>query len=142
MPGLPVLPRRQSQGEQAGPSCLADRLKVSRPAPSCPAGGSLNNDITVLELAEEVDINTYTPACLAQTSDTDTFNGKTAQVYGWGTTSSGGASSSKLLEVSVPVVTSTQCATSMGPMENGQICAGGEEGKDSCQVTGSYSIYI
>ena len=39
-----------------------------------------NNDITVLELAEEVDINTYTPACLAQTSDTDTFNGKTAQV--------------------------------------------------------------
>ena len=45
-----------------------------------PAGGSLNNDITVLELAEEVDINTYTPACLAQTSDTDTFNGKTAQV--------------------------------------------------------------
>lgn len=98
-----------------------------------PAGGSLNNDITVLELAEEVDINTYTPACLAQTSDTDTFNGKTAQVYGWGTTSSGGQSSSKLLEVSVPVVTSTQCATSMGPMENGQICAGGEAGKDSCQ---------
>ena len=45
-----------------------------------PAGGSLNNDITVLELAEEVDINTYIPACLAQTSDTDTFNGKTAQV--------------------------------------------------------------
>ena len=68
----------------------------------------LNNDITLLELAEEVDINIYTPACLAQTSDTDTFNGKTAQVYGWGTTSSGGFSSSKLLEVSVPVVTSTQ----------------------------------
>jgi len=98
-----------------------------------PAGGSLNNDITVLELAEEVDINTYTPACLAQTSDTDTFNGKTAQVYGWGTTSSGGSASSVLLEVSVPVVTSTQCATAMGPMENGQICAGGEAGKDSCQ---------
>ena len=56
------------------------------------------------------------------------------QVYGWGTTSSGGSSSSKLLEVSVPVVTSTQCATSMGPMEDGQICAGGEAGKDSCQV--------
>ena len=56
-------------------------------------------------------------------------------MYGWGTTSSGGASSSKLLEVSVPVVTSTQCATSMGPVEGGQICAGGEEGKDSCQVT-------
>ena len=55
--------------------------------------------------------------------------GKTAYVYGWGTTSS-----SKLLEVGVPVVTSAQCATSMGPMEGGQICAGGEAGKDSCQV--------
>ena len=28
----------------------------------------------------QVDLDTYTPACLAQTSDTDTFNGKTAQV--------------------------------------------------------------
>merc|ERR1712243_254882 len=79
-----------------------------------PATGSLNNDITVLELAEEVDINVYTPACLAHTSDTTTFDGKIAQVYGWGTTSSGGSSSSTLLEVSLPVVTNTQCATSMG----------------------------
>ena len=31
-----------------------------------------------------------------------------AQVYGWGTTSSAGPLSSKLLEVSVPVVTQTQ----------------------------------
>ena len=27
---------------------------------------TLDNDISVLELAEEVDINTYTPACMAQ----------------------------------------------------------------------------
>ena len=40
----------------------------------------LANDITVLELAEEVDLNVYTPACLAQTSDVTTFDGKTAQV--------------------------------------------------------------
>jgi len=79
------------------------------------------------------DINVYTPACLAQTSDTTTFDGKIAQVYGWGTTSSGGSSSSTLLEVSLPVVTNTQCATSMGLVEDGQICAGGEAGKDSCQ---------
>merc|ERR1712227_766171 len=98
-----------------------------------PATGSLNNDITVLELMEAVDINVYTPACLAQTSDTTTFDGKTAQVYGWGTTSSGGQSSSTLLEVSLPVVTNAQCATSMGLIEDGQICAGGEAGKDSCQ---------
>lgn len=107
--------------------------KITNHPSYAPAGGSLNNDITVLELAEAVDLNVYTPACLAQTSDEATFYGKTAQVYGWGTTSSGGAASSKLLEVDVPVVTPTQCATSMGPMEGGQICAGGVSGKDSCQ---------
>ena len=106
-----------------------------------PAGGSLNNDIAILELAEQVDLNVYTPACLAQTNDTATFYGKIAQVYGWGTTSSGGASSSKLLEVDVPVVTPEQCATSMGPMMEGQICAGGEEGKDSCQVLNINGFY-
>ena len=41
-----------------------------------------NNDITVIELAQEVDLNTYTPACLAKTSDATTFDGKTALVYG------------------------------------------------------------
>ena len=41
---------------------------------------TLNNDITLLELAEEVDINIYTPACLAQTSDKHTFCDKIAQV--------------------------------------------------------------
>ena len=41
-----------------------------------------NNDIVIIELAEEVDLATYTPACLAKTSDTTTFDGKTALVYG------------------------------------------------------------
>lgn len=35
-------------------------------------------------------------------------------------------------EVSVPVVTPSECAVSMGSREDGQICAGGEAGKDSC----------
>ena len=39
-------------------------------------------DITIIELAQEVDINTYTPACLAKTSDTTTFDGKKAWIYG------------------------------------------------------------
>merc|ERR1711994_1142624 len=47
-----------------------------------PATGSLNNDITVLELMEEVDLDTYTPACLAKSSDATTFDGKNAWVYG------------------------------------------------------------
>ena len=41
-----------------------------------------HHDITVLELAKEVDLTTYTPACLAKTSDTTTFDGKKASVYG------------------------------------------------------------
>ena len=41
-----------------------------------------DNDITIIELAKEVDLTTYTPACLAKTSDTTTFDGKTALVYG------------------------------------------------------------
>jgi len=120
-------------GETSIPEKTISVSKITNHPSYAPAGGSLNNDITVLELSEAVDLNVYTPACLAQTSDESTFYGKTAQVYGWGTTSSGGAASSKLLEVDVPVVTPTQCATSMGPMEGGQICAGGVSGKDSCQ---------
>ena len=41
-----------------------------------------DNDITLIELAEEVDLTTFTPACLAKTSDTTTFDGKKAWVYG------------------------------------------------------------
>ena len=41
-----------------------------------------DNDITIIELAQEVDLNTYTPACLAKTEDTTTFDGKLALVYG------------------------------------------------------------
>ena len=43
---------------------------------------TLNNDIAILELAEEADLRTYTPACMAKSSDTKTFDGKNAWVYG------------------------------------------------------------
>ena len=38
------------------------------------------------------------------------------------------------MQVSVPVVTPEQCATTMGPMDDGKICAGGVLGEDSCKV--------
>ena len=41
-----------------------------------------DNDITIIELAQEADITIYTPACLAKTSDTTTFDGKNATAYG------------------------------------------------------------
>lgn len=108
-----------------------------------------DNDITVIELAQEVDITTYTPACLAKTSDSTTFDGKNAWVYGWGTTSFGGDSSDVLLEVELPVVSNEQCLTSFADLYNmtvedlqnyadtdSMICAGGVEGKDSCKGDG------
>merc|ERR1711970_364596 len=96
---------------------------------------SLINDIALLKLSEEVDMNVYTPACLPSASDN--FEGKKAWVYGWGTTSSGGSVSPKLLEVEVPVVTNSVCNTAMEPngfpIDNSMVCAGGEAGKDGCQ---------
>ena len=41
-----------------------------------------DNDITIIELAQEVDLTIYTPACMAKTSDSTTFDGKKAWVYG------------------------------------------------------------
>jgi len=94
---------------------------------------STNNDITLLQLAEEVDMNVYTPACLPSTADN--FEGKNAWVYGWGTTDYGGASSNKLLEVEVPVVSNTVCAAAMPEftITDSMLCAGGVAGKDGCQ---------
>ena len=42
---------------------------------------SLDNDIAILELAEEVDLTEYTPACMAR-SDDGTFEDKKAWAYG------------------------------------------------------------
>ena len=44
------------------------------------SAATTSNDITVLELSEAVDLNVYTPACMALTTDTTTFDGKTAHV--------------------------------------------------------------
>ena len=44
------------------------------------SAATASNDITVLELSEAVDLNVYTPACMALTTDTTTFDGKTAHV--------------------------------------------------------------
>jgi len=96
------------------------------------------NDIAVIELAKEVDLTIYTPACMAKTSD-GTFAGKNALLYGWGKTVNNGESSKKLLEVQLPVVTNTVCEVTYGPaayggsINEGSICAGGVKDKSGCQ---------
>merc|ERR1712013_715894 len=46
----------------------------------------LSNDIALLKLAESVDLNVYTPACMAA-KDAD-YTGKNGRVYGWGSLAS------------------------------------------------------
>jgi len=95
---------------------------------------SYDNDIAIIELAEEVDLAIYTPACLAKTSDTATFDGQNAWAYGWGATGFA-LGSDVLLEVKVPVVTNAQCKTTMTEITeitDDMICAGGFAGEDAC----------
>ena len=64
---------------------------------------------------------------------------------GWGATSYGGVSSNVLLELEVPVVTKETCTTAMADfaaINDGMICAGGVEGKDTCQVRHPQLIVI
>ena len=98
--------------------------------------GTMVNDIAVLELSEDVDMETYTPVCMAKTSDSKSFYGKPAKTYGWGTTTFGGKKSNILRTVTLPVVgpSNLKCQESMEEHHVGKICAGGL-GKDACQVT-------
>ena len=91
-------------------------------------------DLTVMELAEAVDLNMYTPACMAKTTDATTFDGKMATVAGRGSQSESGAGLSPVVpyEVKVPVIAASKCPGTGGcPCD---LCAGGERGKDSCTV--------
>ena len=93
----------------------------------------LQHDIVLLELADHVYLDVYTPACLPSTHHQ--FSGEMATVAGWGQTSYQGQFSNVLLEVKLPTVTNSLCEEKMNfKLHPGQMCAGGEKGKDSCQV--------
>ena len=72
----------------------------------------LDKDFSILRLAKDVDFAKYPkirPVCLP-TDTSRTYAGDTATVSGWGTTVSGGSTSSFLQEVSVVVMTNEQCS--------------------------------
>jgi len=97
-----------------------------------PSGNSF--DIALLKISESVDLDAWSPACLP-TSGAD-FTGQNGWVYGWGVTSENGASlADKLLEVEVPIVSDSVCASAMSgtSITSDMLCAGGENGKDACQ---------
>uniref|UniRef100_A0A3B3HDH5 Peptidase S1 domain-containing protein n=1 Tax=Oryzias latipes TaxID=8090 RepID=A0A3B3HDH5_ORYLA len=90
-----------------------------------------DNDISLVEMASPVTFNDYiSPVCLAA-QGSDFPGGTTAWVTGFGHTSS------TLQEVSVPIVSNTQCSANYAEImaiTSNMMCAGlTEGGKDSCQ---------
>ena len=49
-----------------------------------PSGAARGYDIAILELAYDLDIHVYTPACLATTADGNNLPGKSGTLAGWG----------------------------------------------------------
>ncbi|KAM7344007.1 trypsin zeta-like [Cochliomyia hominivorax] len=99
-----------------------------------------DNDVALMILSTPLPLNGVTIAPIELTSEAPKHGSK-AVVTGWGTTSSGGFSSNKLLEVAVPIISNDRCdkayAATYGPgrITPSMICAGieGEGGKDACQ---------
>ena len=83
---------------------------------------TLSHDIALLKLAEDVDLATYTPACLAPRNTN--YAGKTASVYGWGQTKDEARpqnagcpqypNSLVLKETTQTVITNSECEQSSG----------------------------
>ena len=101
-------------------------------------------DISILELKAEdsLDLTLYTPACLAKTSDRDTFDNQPVTVAGWGALAEGGNFPDPFeprdVELVVRPVSVCPGFEADGVTESSpsDICAAVDGGgKDSCQVS-------
>ena len=83
---------RWQQGETNIPEKRIDVKRIinhpnyDQPMNAFWVGPRLGHDISILELVEEVDLNVYTPACLAEAADFHTYDGKMVTGAGWGKT--------------------------------------------------------
>ena len=102
--------------------------------------GTTNYDFSLLKMKNPIDFSAYPhirPICLPANDDSD-FNDFVATVTGWGTTSLGGSTSNKLLEVNLDVLSNSECKNDYSYpsswITDQMLCAivdGG--GKDACQ---------
>ncbi|KAB0800606.1 hypothetical protein PPYR_06346 [Photinus pyralis] len=93
------------------------------------------NDVAVLRLQRPVAFTDYIfPICLPSTQNT-AYAGLTMTVAGWGRTENRSQSVSKM-KLDVPVRPQQECISTYQKakveLREGQICAGGVKGKDSC----------
>ncbi|KAK4006067.1 hypothetical protein OUZ56_011197 [Daphnia magna] len=94
-------------------------------------------DIAIITMDSPVTYSkAISPVCLAPASgELDVYAGQTASVMGWGRIESGGASSQKLLQANVPILTNDDCKniyTNPGQIVNHMLCADSST-SDSCQ---------
>merc|ERR1712032_1493212 len=94
------------------------------------------NDIALVKLESDVDLKTYSPACLPEQGQD--FTGRRGWVYGWGVTDYGDTAEDfpeKLLEVEVPIVSDEVCQEALLGLATilpGMLCAGGVADEDAC----------
>ena len=88
---------------------------------------NLDNDVMLIKLERPSDI----PVATWNTDDSYPSDGDELTVIGFGRTAYGGSRSELLLKVNVPMV--EDCSDTQPGLTENQMCAGGEEGKDSCQ---------
>ena len=75
-------------------------------------GSNYDYDYSILTLSSPVTFSRQmAPVCLPATTSS-LYTGQVATVTGWGTTSSGGSLSPRLLEVDVTVTSNAQCSNS------------------------------
>jgi len=99
---------------------------------------TVDQDFALLRMANPIDWASnpnIRPACLPEYTAGD-YDQWMSTVTGWGTTSSGGSTSSTLLEVDVQVISNSQCNAAYGGITNNMLCAqdaSGNGGSDACQ---------
>lgn len=94
-----------------------------------------SHDIGLLQLAEPIEFTDHIQPVCIPSSDGEYLNpGKDVIVTGWGDTKEGGHISPELRQVSVPILSYTECNSDYnGQVEEDVMFCAGIEGKDSCQ---------
>merc|ERR1712212_1254604 len=100
---------------------------------------TVDNDFALLRMADRINWAAnpnIRPACLPEYTAGD-YDQWMSTVTGWGTTSSGGATSNILLEVDVQVISNSECnGAYSGGITDNMLCAAdasGNGGSDACQ---------
>jgi len=96
---------------------------------------STNQDFCLLKTKTPINFNNrnVAPACLPQANSALEATGTECFISGWGTTASGGSSTSKLLQTSVAVSEQSFCNSAYGNVITDQMICAASPGRDTCQ---------